>query len=77
MRFSVRAARAAAVLLAACAGLHAQTSHAELTRAQVRADLARVEQAGFDPVGESLDFPNDIQAAEARLAAPGAATTRR
>ncbi|MBN3727982.1 DUF4148 domain-containing protein [Burkholderia sp. Ac-20379] len=73
MRFSVRAARAAVMLLAVSAGLYSQASHAEATRAQVRADLARVEQAGFDPIGETLDFPNDIQAAEARLAASDAA----
>lgn len=72
MRFPNRAARAAAVLMAACAGLFSEASHAQLTRAQVRADLVRVEQAGFDPLGETLDFPNDIQAAEARLAASDA-----
>ncbi|WP_414439175.1 DUF4148 domain-containing protein [Burkholderia sp. 22PA0106] len=79
MRFPIRAAKAAVMLLAAFAGLYSQASHAQLTRAQVRADLVRVEQAGFDPLGETLDFPADIQAAEAKLAAsdaasPGAAT---
>lgn len=76
MRFPIRAARAAVVLLAASAGLYSQASQASdapLTRAQVRADLVRVEQAGFDPIGETLDFPNDIQAAEARIAASDAA----
>ncbi len=39
---------------------------------QVRAELVRIEQAGFDPLREPLEFPADIQAAEARLAASGA-----
>jgi hypothetical protein len=45
-------------------------STAPLTRAQVYEDLVRVEQAGYTP-GESDDanYPSDIQAAEAKIAA--------
>lgn len=39
-----------------------------LTRAQVRADLQRLEQVGYEPFqGEDPYYPTDIQAAEARV----------
>jgi hypothetical protein len=39
-----------------------------VTRAQVRADLIRVEQAGYRPsAGDDAFYPNDIQAAEAKV----------
>ncbi|MGY4730845.1 DUF4148 domain-containing protein [Burkholderia pyrrocinia] len=41
-----------------------------LTRAQVYADLVRVEQAGYQPAaGSDPHYPDDIQAAEAKIAA--------
>ncbi|WP_080406088.1 DUF4148 domain-containing protein [Burkholderia ubonensis] len=41
-----------------------------LTRAQVRADLVRVERAGYNPAtGNDPQYPSDIQAAEAKVAA--------
>lgn len=39
-----------------------------LTRAQVRAQLAQLEQVGYDPNGSHFNYPSDAQAAEARLA---------
>ena len=51
----------------------AQASSAPLTRAQVRADLIRVEQAGYNPsAGDDVHYPADIQAAEAKIAAQDA-----
>lgn len=49
-------------------------SNAPLTRAQVRADLVRVEQAGYDAAhgGDNPYYPADIQAAEAKIAAQNA-----
>ncbi|WP_025599258.1 DUF4148 domain-containing protein [Burkholderia sp. WSM2230] len=45
-------------------------SSAPLTRAEVRSDLVRVEQAGYRPgSGDDVNYPADIQAAEAKLAA--------
>jgi opacity protein-like surface antigen len=38
-----------------------------VTRADVRADLVRVEQAGYNP-GDWLHYPENIQAAQARVA---------
>ncbi len=45
-------------------------SNAPLTRAEVRADLVRVEQAGYNPsLASDATYPADIQAAEAKIAA--------
>ena len=49
-------------------------SSAGLTRAQVVAELVRLEQAGYDPsAGEDDSYPANLQAAEARVAAKDAA----
>ncbi|MBP0590150.1 DUF4148 domain-containing protein [Paraburkholderia sp. LEh10] len=45
------------------------------TRAQVRAELQQLEQAGYDPAkGEDPNYPVDVQAAEARVSAANGAT---
>ncbi|XUW93187.1 DUF4148 domain-containing protein (plasmid) [Burkholderia sp. M6-3] len=45
-------------------------SSAPLTRAEVRADLVRVERAGYRPTsGDDVNYPADVQAAEAKVAA--------
>ncbi len=45
-------------------------SQAPLTRAQVVAELAQLEQAGYNPsTGDNANYPADIEAAEAKLAA--------
>ncbi|MFP3566108.1 DUF4148 domain-containing protein [Paraburkholderia sp. SIMBA_030] len=55
--------------LASPALTFAQATSGQLTRAQVRADLIRVEQAGYNPsAGDDQDYPADIQAAEAKIA---------
>ena len=52
----------------------AQSASVPLTRAQVRADLIRLEQAGYNPAAiDDANYPADIQAAEARVAAQNAA----
>ncbi|WP_186211091.1 DUF4148 domain-containing protein [Burkholderia gladioli] len=38
-----------------------------LTRAEVRADLVRVEQAGYRPAGYDAQYPLDLQAALVRV----------
>ena len=55
--------------LASPALTFAQTPSGQLTRAQVHADLIRVEQAGYRPGGGDNDYPVEIQAAEAKIAA--------
>ncbi|AOK08710.1 DUF4148 domain-containing protein [Burkholderia sp. AU19243] len=59
------------IVAGACA---AQASFAQsntpLTRAQVREELMRLEAAGYDPSkGDDGEYPADIQAAQARVAA--------
>lgn len=59
----------AATAIAAPALSFAQ-SYDSLTRAEVRAALVRVEQAGYDPaLADDDDYPADIQGAEAKIAA--------
>ncbi|HTI17357.1 MAG TPA: DUF4148 domain-containing protein [Trinickia sp.] len=48
-----------------------QTNNGPLTRAEVRADLIRLEQAGYRPSTKDIHYPADIQAAEAKVAASG------
>ena len=48
----------------------AQIQNGPLTRAQVKAELAQLERAGYSPaMGEQASYPADIQAAEAKVAA--------
>lgn len=48
-------------------------SNAPVTRAEVRADLVRLEQAGYNPsLADDANYPADIQAAEAKVAAQNA-----
>lgn len=51
----------------------AQSSNDGVTRAQVRSELARLEAAGYNPSANSINYPQNIQAAEARAngASPG------
>ena len=66
----MKAARilAVAVLAAAPALSFADTGHS-LTRAEVRADLIRLEKAGYNPAGSEAHYPDDIAAAENAVAA--------
>jgi hypothetical protein len=65
----------AAGALAAPALSFAQ-SNGPLTRAEVRAELIRVEQAGYQPgLGDNTNYPADIQAAEAKIAAQDGSKT--
>ncbi|MFM0374910.1 DUF4148 domain-containing protein [Paraburkholderia aspalathi] len=63
-----------AAALAAPVAAFAQANQG-LTRAQVRAELVKVEKAGYSPArGEDPYYPADIQAAEGRVAAQNAKT---
>ena len=61
------AAALAATVLAAPALSFAQESQ-PLTRAQVRAELVQLEQAGYRPGVSSPYYPADMQAAQAKVA---------
>jgi len=43
-----------------------------VTRAQVRAQLAQIEKAGYNPAADSTQYPSDIEAAEAKLSGAAA-----
>jgi len=71
MKASICATIAAAVIaIPSFAFAQADASNnSPVTRAQVKADLVRVEQAGYNPAGSDINYPADIQAAEARVSA--------
>jgi len=46
-----------------------------VTRAEVKAQLAQVEKAGYNPTGDQTNYPANIQAAEARVNAQNQAAT--
>ena len=60
-----------ACALSASTFAFAQTANAPVTRAEVQADLVRVEQAGYRPAAKDPYYPSDIQAADAKVAAQG------
>ncbi|CAH2804985.1 MAG: hypothetical protein CBARDCOR_6217 [uncultured Caballeronia sp.] len=43
-------------------------SNGPVTRTQVKAELVQLEKAGYNPGGEDVNYPQDIQAAEQRVA---------
>ncbi|WP_061123575.1 DUF4148 domain-containing protein [Caballeronia catudaia] len=42
-------------------------SNAPVTRAQVRAELVQLEKAGYNPSQDRVNYPEDLQAAQARV----------
>lgn len=56
-----------AAVLAAPAVSFAQSSEQGLTRAQVRAELVELEHAGYNPASDHVNYPENLQAAEARV----------
>jgi hypothetical protein len=64
---------AVALVLAAPVASFAQ-SNQPVTRAQVRAELVQIEKAGYNPAqANDVNYPADIQAAEARVNAQNSA----
>jgi hypothetical protein len=59
----------AAAALAFPIASHAQEAASTVTRAQVRAELVQLEKAGYLPGKNDPHYPDDIQAAEAKVAA--------
>ena len=46
-----------------------------VTRAEVRAELVQLERAGYNPTSDQTQYPTNIQAAEARVAAQNGASS--
>ncbi|CAE6865966.1 UNVERIFIED_ORG: flagellar motor protein MotB [Paraburkholderia sediminicola] len=60
---------AVATALAFPIASHAQETASPVTRAQVRAELVQIEKAGYLPGKNDPHYPDDIQAAEAKISA--------
>ncbi|MGV2288180.1 DUF4148 domain-containing protein [Trinickia sp. YCB016] len=61
------------LILAAGTSIALNAQAQEKTRAQVRADLIRLEQAGYNPASENeQNYPVDIQTAQAKVTAQDA-----
>ncbi len=65
---------AGAMLIATSASVYAQTSTEpaahQITRAEVLHELEELEAVGYNPaLGDDVNYPDDIQAAEAKVAA--------
>ena len=56
----------AATILAAPSLSFAQQSNAPVTRAEVRAELAALEKAGYNP-NDWMNYPENLQAAQQRV----------
>ncbi|WP_179400747.1 DUF4148 domain-containing protein [Burkholderia guangdongensis] len=63
---SLIATLAVATVLAAPVVSFAQ-QNGPVTRAQVKAELSTLEQAGYNPLANRMYYPDNIQAAEARV----------
>jgi hypothetical protein len=75
MKSLIQAIGIAAVLAVPVASF--AQSNQPLTRAEVRAQLVQLEQAGYRPTGDHASYPNQIEAAEAKVAAENAAAQAR
>ncbi|ASL47376.1 hypothetical protein bAD24_III08270 [Burkholderia sp. AD24] len=74
MKSLIEAAVIAALITAPLAAF--AQSNQPVTRAQVRAELVQLEKAGYNPAtSNDYDYPANIQAAEARVAAQNAQTS--
>ncbi len=74
MKTLVSALLVSCALAAPFSAFAQSTGDAPFTRAAVQADLVRVEQAGFQPDGSQINYPANIQHAEAIVAQENAHT---
>ena len=70
MKSLIQAVAVAAALIVPVASFAQTNANAPLTRAQVRAEMVQLEQAGYHVGdGDNSNYPAPIQAAEAKVAA--------
>lgn len=74
MKVIVKTAVVALVLTAASASFAQDHSDASITRAQVRAELVQLEDAGYRPFVNDVHYPTNVQIAEANVTQQQAAT---
>ena len=65
MKTLISAVVVAAALVAPIASF--AQSNQPVTRAEVRAQLVQLEKAGYNPNGDQIDYPANLQAAQARV----------
>ena len=65
MKTLISAVVVAAALVAPVASF--AQSNQPVTRAEVRAQLVQLEKAGYNPIGDHIDYPANLQAAQARV----------
>jgi hypothetical protein len=65
MKTLISAVVVAAALVAPVASF--AQSNQPVTRAEVRAQLAQLEKAGYNPGGDRTNYPANLQAAQARV----------
>ena len=76
MKSLIHAVFAATVFAAPAVSFAQQSDASVTTRAQVRADLIQLEQAGYHPGdGDQTNYPQAVQTAEARVAVQNGATS--
>ncbi|HTR08095.1 MAG TPA: DUF4148 domain-containing protein [Paraburkholderia sp.] len=74
MKLLLKAAVVAAIIaVPAVSFAQEQAQQQPVTRAEVRAELAQLRAAGYDP-SDWMHYPDNIQAAQARIDAQKAAT---
>ncbi|WP_233838130.1 DUF4148 domain-containing protein [Paraburkholderia sp. ZP32-5] len=73
MKATIKTAIVAFALTAASTSF-AQSQSTTITRTQVRAELIQLEQEGYRPGANDVQYPHDIQNAEARIAQQQVAT---
>ncbi|CAM2184048.1 DUF4148 domain-containing protein [Paraburkholderia sacchari] len=73
MKSLIKAAVFAAIVAAPALSFAQAQQQQPVTRAEVRAELAQLRAAGYDP-SDWMHYPQNIQAAEARVAAEKANT---
>ncbi|WP_322044471.1 DUF4148 domain-containing protein [Paraburkholderia sp. J67] len=64
---------AVAVVVPAVAFAQSSQPEQALTRAQVRAELVQLQKAGYNPAADYTQYPQNLQAAEARVEAQNGA----
>jgi hypothetical protein len=69
MKSLIYAAIAASVLAAPAVSFAQQSNNGPMTRAEVRAQLVQLENAGYHPSLSDPHYPDNLEAAEARVAA--------
>ncbi|WP_321863372.1 DUF4148 domain-containing protein [Burkholderia cenocepacia] len=67
MKSFITAVVAATALSASCAAFAQSNPEGQLTRAQVRAELVQLEQAGYKPEVSDQYYPRALQTAQARV----------